>query len=122
MLLFFFLMIRRPPRSTLFPYTTLFRSHGQPAGGHRAARVRPEGPANRVQTGSLRHVRRDDGPVRAGGARTPVPRPDRAGRAAAPGAGTLPPAAAVETEPRRGRRRRERLQDRSPNGRKSRAE
>src|SRR2546426_11865182 len=33
--LFFFLMIRRPPRSTLFPYTTLFRSvdsfAGQPA-------------------------------------------------------------------------------------------
>src|SRR5688572_33326344 len=27
-LLFFFLMIRRPPRSTLFPYTTLFRSRG----------------------------------------------------------------------------------------------
>src|SRR2546430_6498838 len=27
-LLFFFLMIRRPPRSTLFPYTTLFRSLG----------------------------------------------------------------------------------------------
>src|SRR2546426_4772565 len=27
---FFFLMIRRPPRSTLFPYTTLFRSHGRP--------------------------------------------------------------------------------------------
>src|SRR5258705_156564 len=26
-LCFFFLMIRRPPRSTLFPYTTLFRSH-----------------------------------------------------------------------------------------------
>src|SRR3712207_9544150 len=26
MILFFFLMIRRPPRSTLFPYTTLFRS------------------------------------------------------------------------------------------------
>src|SRR5579862_4248906 len=26
--LFFFLMIRRPPRSTLFPYTTLFRSAG----------------------------------------------------------------------------------------------
>src|SRR3712207_8022573 len=26
MLIFFFLMIRRPPRSTLFPYTTLFRS------------------------------------------------------------------------------------------------
>src|SRR3989454_4984161 len=26
---FFFLMIRRPPRSTLFPYTTLFRSEGE---------------------------------------------------------------------------------------------
>src|SRR3712207_9370368 len=26
-MMFFFLMIRRPPRSTLFPYTTLFRSH-----------------------------------------------------------------------------------------------
>src|SRR6185312_17468104 len=26
---FFFLMIRRPPRSTLFPYTTLFRSQEQ---------------------------------------------------------------------------------------------
>src|SRR5260221_13014283 len=26
---FFFLMIRRPPRSTLFPYTTLFRSRSQ---------------------------------------------------------------------------------------------
>src|SRR2546422_5612498 len=31
MLCFFFLMIRRPPRSTLFPYTTLFRSlSGEP--------------------------------------------------------------------------------------------
>src|SRR3712207_7873038 len=36
---FFFLMIRRPPRSTLFPYTTLFRSldrtqcHGERRGG-----------------------------------------------------------------------------------------
>src|SRR3989442_4976028 len=28
-LLYFFLMIRRPPRSTLFPYTTLFRSMEQ---------------------------------------------------------------------------------------------
>src|SRR5437660_4088318 len=32
---FFFLMIRRPPRSTLFPYTTLFRSHLIPEGGYR---------------------------------------------------------------------------------------
>src|SRR3712207_8845614 len=33
---FFFLMIRRPPRSTLFPYTTLFRSAGEARGegGH----------------------------------------------------------------------------------------
>src|SRR5688572_30969232 len=29
MLSLFFLMIRRPPRSTLFPYTTLFRSHAR---------------------------------------------------------------------------------------------
>src|ERR1041385_9330741 len=29
---FFFLMIRRPPRSTLFPYTTLFRSHDHRGG------------------------------------------------------------------------------------------
>src|SRR5229473_5132405 len=29
-LFFFFLMIRRPPRSTLFPYTTLFRSRRDP--------------------------------------------------------------------------------------------
>src|SRR5215469_18258623 len=28
-LFFFFLMIRRPPRSTLFPYTTLFRARGR---------------------------------------------------------------------------------------------
>src|SRR5438034_5257373 len=33
-LCFFFLLIRRPPRSTLFPYTTLFRSGGEaPVGG-----------------------------------------------------------------------------------------
>src|SRR5256885_16258043 len=32
--IFFFLMIRRPPRSTLFPYTTLFRS---PVGADRPA-------------------------------------------------------------------------------------
>src|SRR2546427_8121545 len=32
-LFFFFLMIRRPPRSTLFPYTTLFRSRGGRGGG-----------------------------------------------------------------------------------------
>src|SRR2546429_4639367 len=36
-LFFFFLMIRRPPRSTLFPYTTLFRSAECPYGSARAA-------------------------------------------------------------------------------------
>src|SRR4051794_41899218 len=36
---FFFLMIRRPPRSTLFPYTTLFRSDFRKfRQGHRADR------------------------------------------------------------------------------------
>src|SRR2546421_7798491 len=39
--LFFFLMIRRPPRSTLFPYTTLFRSpNGRARTGARATRAR----------------------------------------------------------------------------------
>src|SRR2546430_7034549 len=38
-LFFFFLMIRRPPRSTLFPYTTLFRSGptADPAERHRGS-------------------------------------------------------------------------------------
>src|SRR2546430_3343762 len=36
-LFFFFLMIRRPPRSTLFPYTTLFRSPERDLAGHPAA-------------------------------------------------------------------------------------
>src|SRR5205809_6276678 len=34
-LLFFFLMIPRPPRSTLFPYTTLFRSSSRSGDGLR---------------------------------------------------------------------------------------
>src|SRR2546427_5981912 len=47
--LFFFLMIRRPPRSTLFPYTTLFRS-AVPLFDHRLCDpgvgvcIRPHGP------------------------------------------------------------------------------
>src|SRR3712207_6956613 len=40
--IFFFLMIRRPPRSTLFPYTTLFRSAAQRAAADRGrARSHP---------------------------------------------------------------------------------
>src|SRR5438552_12608664 len=41
---FFFLMIRRPPRSTLFPYTTLFRS--------RRTRRLPGAPPGRPRAGS----------------------------------------------------------------------
>src|SRR2546422_8171188 len=33
-------MIRRPPRSTLFPYTTLFRSRGTQSGGETLRRTR----------------------------------------------------------------------------------
>src|SRR5436305_2578852 len=44
--LFFFLMIRRPPRSTLFPYTTLFRSLcTRASSGTRSAPPRPGGAA-----------------------------------------------------------------------------
>src|SRR5260370_12684823 len=42
-------MIRRPPRSTLFPYTTLFRSRG--TGGYRP---RPRRRARRARAGSVR--------------------------------------------------------------------
>src|SRR2546430_13368140 len=45
---FFFLMIRRPPRSTLFPYTTLFRSRrGGHAGRLRDAQRAPRGLGSR---------------------------------------------------------------------------
>src|ERR1039457_7383236 len=42
---FFFLMIRRPPRSTLFPYTTLFRSRSahRPGGGSEPWREHSQG-------------------------------------------------------------------------------
>src|SRR2546427_854022 len=59
---FFFLMIRRPPRSTLFPYTTLFRSRpgeGAPLGprqkavGHRLVEgVRSEEHTSELQSQS----------------------------------------------------------------------
>src|SRR5579862_9987363 len=54
---FFFLMIRRPPRSTLFPYTTLFRSgldHSGTAGGRdqspRPASLRSEEHTSELQS------------------------------------------------------------------------
>src|SRR4029077_21294973 len=40
-LLCFFLMIRRPPRSTLFPYTTFFRSLHTPVRGRRGSHRMP---------------------------------------------------------------------------------
>src|SRR5256885_15839838 len=43
--MFFFLMIRRPPRSTLFPYTTLFRSYVK-------LRLEGSGKCNRAAIGS----------------------------------------------------------------------
>src|SRR6476469_298679 len=55
---FFFLMIRRPPRSTLFPYTTLFRSrdHGCEWALARAARIhmaaRDQSPVRRLRRGA----------------------------------------------------------------------
>src|SRR2546426_8614083 len=42
MIFFFFLMIRRPPRSTLFPYTTLFRSALVVVAVHASPRTRHE--------------------------------------------------------------------------------
>src|SRR6266496_6253637 len=48
---FFFLMIRRPPRSTLFPYTTLFRSAGPPAADQGpGSGLRAGGPEDRKST------------------------------------------------------------------------
>src|SRR3712207_7653725 len=53
-------MIRRPPRSTLFPYTTLFRSRGEPDVHHRGGRA----------------VRREAGELRGGrGHRADLERP-----------------------------------------------
>src|SRR3712207_7991529 len=42
-------MIRRPPRSTLFPYTTLFRSDGGDEGGGRQQQVDRVDPAHELE-------------------------------------------------------------------------
>src|SRR3712207_8257863 len=55
---FFFLMIRRPPRSTLFPYTTLFRSVLRACAGDRRAALR-RGGGRRSATRLRRRGRRD---------------------------------------------------------------
>src|SRR5258707_13822638 len=49
--IFFFLMIRRPPRSTLFPYTTLFRS--MPISSAARAPVDGDGGMQMPPTGAL---------------------------------------------------------------------
>src|SRR2546422_5663711 len=52
---FFFLMIRRPPRSTLFPYTTLFRSGaGTPSDPRQLGRARRDHDAD--QSRSVGHT------------------------------------------------------------------
>src|SRR5256885_2783156 len=56
-------MIRRPPRSTLFPYTTLFRSVLLEVCDSRTVQVRDEGPgmdAAALSTARERHVRHVD--------------------------------------------------------------
>src|SRR5713226_10380527 len=59
-LFFFFLMIRRPPRSTLFPYTTLFRS----LRGRRPRRLRVDpGRARRRRHRSEEHTSELQSPV-----------------------------------------------------------
>src|SRR3712207_7160356 len=60
--LFFFLMIRRPPRSTLFPYTTLFRSQPPHPAHLPPPPVRPAHlPLRRPVGGGDRAVREPDG-------------------------------------------------------------
>src|SRR5688572_32426560 len=63
LLSFFFLIIRRPPRSTLFPYTTLFRSRTRPGKSNDAAAGRPLArssahPASARSTSSLARLDR----------------------------------------------------------------
>src|SRR2546426_5531613 len=64
MLFFFFLMIRRPPRSTLFPYTTLFRSHSAANEGHGDRREdEAEHLGDRPATGVSQHATDQRGPA-----------------------------------------------------------
>src|SRR3712207_6868303 len=52
-------MIRRPPRSTLFPYTTLFRSDALRDHAHAAGHRRGDAPALRALVGRRGRLRRD---------------------------------------------------------------
>src|SRR2546430_14151115 len=100
---FFFLMIRRPPRSTLFPYTTLFRSGRLVARAQRDAGALRGGPAGDgtadapARSGHERDFFLElevhgQAPVcavtpcgRAGTVARPTPRDRSAGRASGPG-------------------------------------
>src|SRR5256885_7651904 len=53
---FFFLMIRRPPRSTLFPYTTLFRSGGGALHQRRSFALPPQGRVARLAARGSGHA------------------------------------------------------------------
>src|SRR3989475_1622655 len=106
---FFFLMIRRPPRSTLFPYTTLFRSR-LPRVRDREGALLPKkgapGPGRRARSGGHRRgarARRGPAPVvlaaghvgAAGGVPPPRREPPRGGDAGprgrlVPGVGAAP--------------------------------
>src|SRR5207253_10929880 len=57
--LFFFLMIRRPPRSTLFPYTTLFRSRARSISSTPGGTGRPASPMTRISPCPRDAIRRD---------------------------------------------------------------
>src|SRR3712207_9490061 len=56
-LTFFFLMIRRPPRSTLFPYTTLFRSGLAGSDGEAGALLASAGATRDALLAAFRTVR-----------------------------------------------------------------
>src|ERR1039457_4552389 len=63
----FFLMIRRPPRSTLFPYTTLFRSRFPVRPGQGSYQGRPGAPQG-MRPSAAPGQSRPSGPPRPGGA------------------------------------------------------
>src|SRR5256885_16490409 len=83
-------MIRRPPRSTLFPYTTLFRSPPAARGRHgrraqaRGGAAREGGQARRVPPAAHAGVRAAPARARRAGLAARAP-------AAAPGGGRIPP-------------------------------
>src|SRR2546425_3460371 len=83
-------MIRRPPRSTLFPYTTLFRSRREDRSAGRAAAAREragaDGPEPAAPDRAARAAGRAGPPARPGAGHEPRRR-GRAGRPVGAGAG-----------------------------------